>query len=66
MDNLDDASDLLPKIPALLSLFGTSPERVATYFTNVLQAHITSSCLGTHLHLATSSWLSQCPHVLGQ
>ncbi|WKA10712.1 hypothetical protein VitviT2T_028272 [Vitis vinifera] len=66
MDNLNDASDLLPEIPAMSPLFGTSPERVAAYFADVLQVHIANLCLGTYSPLATSSWLSQRPHVLGQ
>lgn len=48
MDNLDDASDLLPEISELSSPFGSSPERVAAYFAEALQARIISSCLGTY------------------
>ncbi|KAL6314776.1 hypothetical protein AAG906_027125 [Vitis piasezkii] len=51
MDNLDDASDPLPEIPRRLPLFETSLERVATYFADVLQVCITSSCLDTHTPL---------------
>ena len=51
MDNLDDSSDPLLEIPARLPLFGTSLERVATYFADVLQVCITSSCLDTHTPL---------------
>ena len=66
MDNLNDVSDLLPETPAMSPLFGMLPERVAAYFADVLQVHITNLCLGTYSPLATSSWLSQRPHVLGQ
>ncbi|WJZ84658.1 hypothetical protein VitviT2T_004252 [Vitis vinifera] len=52
MDNLDDASDLLPEISELSSPFGSSPERVAAYFADALQARIISSCLGTYSPLA--------------
>ncbi|CAM8893866.1 unnamed protein product [Rhodiola kirilowii] len=48
MDNLNDASDLLPEISELSSPFGSSPERVAAYFAHALQARIISSCLGTY------------------
>ncbi|XP_057954809.1 scarecrow-like protein 23 [Malania oleifera] len=48
MDHLDDASDLLPEITELSSPFGTSPERVATYFAHALQARVISSCLDTY------------------
>ncbi|CAM8893891.1 unnamed protein product [Rhodiola kirilowii] len=40
MDNLNDASDLLPEISELSSPFGSSPERVAAYFAHALQARI--------------------------
>ncbi|XAR52842.1 hypothetical protein NMG60_11021147 [Bertholletia excelsa] len=52
MDNLDDASDLLPEISELSSPFGSSPERVAAYFAEALQARIISSCLGTYSPLS--------------
>nr|DAD43907.1 TPA_asm: hypothetical protein HUJ06_002137 [Nelumbo nucifera] len=45
MDNLDEASGLLPEISELASPFGSSPERVAAYFAEALQARIISSCL---------------------
>uniref|UniRef100_A0A7N0TJ50 Scarecrow-like protein 23 n=1 Tax=Kalanchoe fedtschenkoi TaxID=63787 RepID=A0A7N0TJ50_KALFE len=48
MDNLSEASDLLPEISELSSPFGSSPERVAAYFAHALQARIISSCLGTY------------------
>lgn len=51
VDNLDDASDLLPEISELSSPFGSSPERVAAYFAEALQARIISSCLGTYTPL---------------
>ncbi|KAK6936557.1 Transcription factor GRAS [Dillenia turbinata] len=55
MDNLDDASDLLPEIAELASPFGSSPERVAAYFAEALQARIISSCLGTYSPLAVKT-----------
>ncbi|KAA8524208.1 hypothetical protein F0562_010632 [Nyssa sinensis] len=48
MDNLDDANDLLPEIAELSSPFGSSPERVAAYFAEALQARIISSYLVTY------------------
>ncbi|XP_010276198.1 PREDICTED: scarecrow-like protein 23 [Nelumbo nucifera] len=48
MDNLDEASGLLPEISELASPFGSSPERVAAYFAEALQARIISSCLGMY------------------
>ncbi|KAK4748133.1 hypothetical protein SAY87_014719 [Trapa incisa] len=53
MDNLEDATDLLPEISVLSSPFGSSPERVAAYFADALQARVVSSCLGTYSPLAT-------------
>ncbi|KAL5581617.1 hypothetical protein UlMin_014059 [Ulmus minor] len=55
MDNLDDASDLLPEIAELSSPFGSSPERVGAYFAHALQARVISSCLGTYSPLTTKS-----------
>ncbi|XP_059662953.1 scarecrow-like protein 23 [Cornus florida] len=55
MDNLDDATDLLPEISELSSPFGSSPERVAAYFAEALQARIISSCLGTYSPLNIKS-----------
>ncbi|XP_021690734.1 scarecrow-like protein 23 isoform X2 [Hevea brasiliensis] len=40
MDNLDDASDLLPEISELSSPFGSSPERVGAYFAHALHARV--------------------------
>lgn len=37
MDNRDDEKDPSPEFPARLPLFGTSPERVAAYFADVLR-----------------------------
>ncbi|KAJ4975978.1 hypothetical protein NE237_001084 [Protea cynaroides] len=51
MDNLDEATELLPEISELSSPFGSSPERVAAYFAQALQARIISSCLGTYTPL---------------
>lgn len=53
VDNLDDASDLLPEISELSSPFGSSPERVAAYFAEALHARIISSCIGTYTPLTT-------------
>ncbi|XP_028758836.1 scarecrow-like protein 23 [Neltuma alba] len=55
MENLDDASDLLPEIAELSSPYGTSPERVGAYFAHALQARVVSSCLGTYSPLTTKS-----------
>lgn len=55
MDNLNDASDLLPEIAELSSPFGTSPERVGAYFAQALQARVVSSCLGTYSPLTAKS-----------
>ncbi|KAJ0088283.1 hypothetical protein Patl1_33232 [Pistacia atlantica] len=55
MDNLDDATDLLPEISELSSPFGSSPERVGAYFGHALQARVVSSCLGTYSPLTTKS-----------
>nr|GLL36064.1 scarecrow-like protein 23 [Ipomoea trifida]GMD36208.1 scarecrow-like protein 23 [Ipomoea batatas] len=48
MDNLDDASNLLPEIAELSSPFGSSAERVAAYFAEALSARIISSYLGSY------------------
>ncbi|KAJ6869978.1 scarecrow-like protein 23 isoform X2 [Populus alba x Populus x berolinensis] len=45
MDNLNDATDLLPEIAELSSPFGSSPERVGAYFAHALQARVVGSCL---------------------
>lgn len=55
MDNLDDASNLLPEIAELSSPFGSSAERVAAYFADALSARIVSSYLGTYAPLAIKS-----------
>ncbi|KAJ4809339.1 GRAS transcription factor [Rhynchospora pubera] len=47
-DRLTEAFDLLPEITELSSPFGSSPERVAAYFSDALQSRIISSCLGTY------------------
>lgn len=54
-DKLEDASDLLPEISVLSSPYGSSPERVAAYFAEALQARIISSCLGTYSPLNIKS-----------
>lgn len=55
MDNLDEASNLLPEIAELSSPFGSSAERVAAYFADALSARIVSSYLGTYAPLAIKS-----------
>ncbi|XP_062009150.1 scarecrow-like protein 23 [Rosa rugosa] len=55
MDNLHDASDLLPEISELSSPFGSSPERVGAYFAHALQTRVISSCLGTYSPLTTKT-----------
>ncbi|XVE78497.1 hypothetical protein DITRI_Ditri13aG0149900 [Diplodiscus trichospermus] len=55
MDNLEDATDLLPEISELSSPFGSSPERVGAYFAHALQARVVSSCLRTYSPLDTKS-----------
>lgn len=55
MDNLNFANDLLPEITELSSPFGTSPERVAAYFAQALQARVVSSCLGAYSPLTAKS-----------
>ncbi|KAI7748381.1 hypothetical protein M8C21_034019 [Ambrosia artemisiifolia] len=51
VDNLDQANNLLPEISELSSPFGSSPERVAAYFAEALQARIITSYLGTYTPL---------------
>ena len=53
MDNLNDATDLLPEIVELSSPFGSSPERVGAYFAHALQARVVSSCLRTYSPLVS-------------
>ena len=55
MDNLNDATDLLPEIAELSSPFGSSPERVGAYFAHALQARVVSSILGTYSPLVSKS-----------
>ncbi|WCJ28690.1 GRAS family transcription factor [Euphorbia peplus] len=55
MDNLDEAADLLPEISELSSPFGSSPERVGSYFAHALQTRVVSSCLGTYSPLNSKS-----------
>ncbi|XP_077221331.1 GRAS family transcription factor [Tasmannia lanceolata] len=55
MDNLEEAGDLLPEIGELSSPFGSSPERVAAYFADALQARIVSSFLGTYSPLTNKT-----------
>ncbi|GAV79675.1 GRAS domain-containing protein [Cephalotus follicularis] len=64
VDNLDDASDLLPEISELSSPFGSSPERVGAYFVHALQARVLSSCLGTYSPYTTKNLLlTQCQRI---
>ncbi|XP_047322217.1 scarecrow-like protein 23 [Impatiens glandulifera] len=58
VENLDQANELLPEISELSSPFGSSPERVAAYFAEALQARIISSCLGSYMPLSIKA-LSQ-------
>lgn len=51
VDNLDHANNLLPEITELSSPFGSSPERVAAYFAEALQARIIGSYIGTYTPL---------------
>ncbi|KAI5678286.1 hypothetical protein M9H77_09236 [Catharanthus roseus] len=55
MDNLHDASNLLPEIAELSSPFGSSAERVAAYFADALSTRIISSYLGTYSPLTLKS-----------
>ncbi|KAG5151588.1 hypothetical protein JHK84_028060 [Glycine max] len=55
MDNLDFANDLLPEIVELSSPYGTSSECVNAYFTQVLQALMVSSCIGSYSPLTAKS-----------
>lgn len=55
MDNLEDATDLLPEISELSSPFGSSPERVGAYFSHALQSRVVSSCLGNYMPLTTKN-----------
>ncbi|PKA45610.1 Scarecrow-like protein 23 [Apostasia shenzhenica] len=48
MDHLSAARDLLPEISELASPFGSSPERVAAYFADALNARILCSFLGAY------------------
>ncbi|XP_018813375.1 scarecrow-like protein 23 [Juglans regia] len=54
MDKLDDASDLLPEIADLSSPYGSSPQRVAAYFSHALQARVITSYLGTYSPLTSN------------
>ncbi|KAJ6846208.1 putative scarecrow-like protein 23 [Iris pallida] len=55
MDQLTEARELLPEISELASPYGSSPERVAAYFSDALGARILSSFLGTYSPLAIRS-----------
>lgn len=55
MDNLEEATDLLPEIAELASPYGSSPQRVGAYFGHALQARVITSCLGTYAPLASKT-----------
>ena len=44
VQNLDDATDLLPEIAELSSPYGSSPQRVGAFFAHTLQARVITSC----------------------
>ncbi|KAK7857017.1 scarecrow-like protein 23 [Quercus suber] len=46
MENLNDATDLLPKIAELSSPYGSSPQRVGAFFAHTLQVRVITLCLG--------------------
>ncbi|GAA0170407.1 hypothetical protein LIER_24675 [Lithospermum erythrorhizon] len=48
MDNLEDATNLLPEIGQLSSPFGSPAERVAAYFAEALSARVITSYLGIY------------------
>ncbi|CAN6454381.1 unnamed protein product [Victoria cruziana] len=58
---LEEASDILLEICSLSSPFGSSPERVAAYFAEALQARIVSSFVGIYRPLGDAS---QTQHIL--
>ncbi|KAJ3674849.1 hypothetical protein LUZ60_005465 [Juncus effusus] len=47
-DRLPEALELLPELSELSSPFGSSPERVAAYFSDALQSRIISSYIGAY------------------
>ncbi|KAL3849045.1 hypothetical protein ACJIZ3_010927 [Penstemon smallii] len=53
MDNLDEATQLLPEISELSSPFGSSAQRVGAYFSDALSARVISSYLSTYSPLTT-------------
>ncbi|KAL2482181.1 GRAS domain-containing protein [Forsythia ovata] len=53
VENLEDASQLLPEIAELSSPFGSLAQHVGAYFLDVLSAWIISSYLGTYSRLHT-------------
>lgn len=54
MDNLDDATQLLPEIAQLASPFGSPAERVAAYFAEALSARVINSFIGIYSPAATA------------
>lgn len=48
MDNLNEATNLLPEVSELSTPFGSSIERVAAYFVEALRGRIVSSFLGIY------------------
>ncbi|GMY09524.1 scarecrow-like protein 23 [Fagus crenata] len=55
MDNLDDATDLLPEIAELSSPYGSSPQRVGAYFAHALHARVITSCLGMYSPMSSKA-----------
>ncbi|KAK4492845.1 hypothetical protein RD792_000170 [Penstemon davidsonii] len=53
MDNLNEATQLLPEISELSSPFGSSAQRVGAYFSDALSARVISSYLSTYSPLTT-------------
>ena len=55
VQNLDDATDLLPEIAELSSPYGSSPQRVGAFFAHALQARVITSCLGIYSPLSSKT-----------
>ncbi|KAK4773095.1 hypothetical protein SAY87_028114 [Trapa incisa] len=50
-DNLEEANRMLLEISELSTPYGTSPQRVAAYFSEAISARLVSSCLGLYASL---------------
>ncbi|KAI4355947.1 hypothetical protein L6164_000003 [Bauhinia variegata] len=50
-DNLEEANEMLLEISQLSTPFGTSAQRVASYFSEAISARLVSSCLGIYATL---------------